>query len=271
MSFSFEEYIRTLTPIVVPCFLIPVSSFRNCPRWYRNFQKEINPLYAQRHYMELDKNFVFSKRNWEQGRFWTAFTYMFRHNDFGHLRSNMFSLIFFSKGLVSEIGNDYYLIFYGSGIIAALDSTLKVLDISYGLDRILNDIKPIPKRFSDSWLSKSWDNVAKKVSNFASPFVSPFLQYMGASAGIYGIIGATLCSDLFALYELILYDEKKTNLGFLVLDIASIVYRITYEYELHQSGEGFVSGVDTAGHITGFVVGIILYILLRWRRQKRRN
>ena len=268
-SFFFDQYMRSLSPIIIPCLLIPVASFKDSPDWYRVFQKEINPLYGQRHYMELDKNFVFSKLTLEQGRWWTACTYMFRHTNFAHLIGNMGSLLWFSTTLLAELGKyEYYLIFFGSGVLAALDSQGKGLDINSGIDRMFNMIKPIPDKFSNSWISRTWDKMSKKVSHFATPFVSPFLRYMGASAGIYGIIGATLCSDIISLFDIVYnprYDGKD-NIAFLLLNIASIVYKISNEIEMSRSGEGFLTGVDSAGHVTGFTAGVIIYIFLRWRR-----
>merc|ERR1712023_322125 len=111
----------------------------------------------------------------------------------------------FSKGLLAELDNeiDFYLIFFSSGILAALDSQGKGLDINSGLDRVFNYIKPIPNQFSHTYLSQIWDHSAKKISNFATPFVSTFVRYMGASAGIYGVIGATLVSEIITLFQII--------------------------------------------------------------------
>ena len=50
---------------------------------------------------------------------------------------------------------------------------------------------------------------------------------------------------------------------FLCIDIFSIIYRLQNEIAQSKSGEGFLSGVDTAGHITGFAVGVCSYLALR--------
>lgn len=58
------------------------------------------------------------------------------------------------------------------------------------------------------------------------------------------------------------------------VDLSMLVFRVTEEYNLLANGQQF--GVDHAGHVDGFVVGVACYLLfriggamLRYYRRKR--
>ena len=73
---------------------------------------------AVKRIVQYNRNFVFSRRNVQEGRWWTAVTSMFAHHDLLHIFFNMSTLWSLGPSLVRTIGTSrFFFIYFGAGLV----------------------------------------------------------------------------------------------------------------------------------------------------------
>ena len=162
--------------------------------------------------------------------FWQPFTYMFLHANFGHLFFNMFAVLMFGPMIEREFGTRRFSIFYlfcGLGA-AAVQETV--------------------------WACTGY-----------APYLVPFLNTIGASGAVFGI--------LFAFGWL--FPNIPMFLLFIPIPIRARVFVLLYAgLELWQGLSGTGDNVAHYAHLGGFFFAwvIILYWkLTNWREPNLRG
>lgn len=79
--------------------------------------------YKSQHPNALDKDFVLSKRNIKEGRWWTMITHTFNHENLSHLFGNMFTVYFFGSNIAMAYGPvTFAALWIGAGVAGAIAS-----------------------------------------------------------------------------------------------------------------------------------------------------
>jgi membrane associated rhomboid family serine protease len=178
-------YVETILPLVAAFLVVPVEDTRELPEWLREIYSWglVTSKFAHEH-------LVFSRAAWNEGKWWTILTYCFSHQDVSHLLNNLFSLTFAGMNVYNHTSTalEFYAIFFSSAGLSAYLTTRK------------NELQLMPMAksfvprnpFPSSWIRlHGWYNSqANKIAESTGHFFSQFVQYRGASAGIFGMVGA---------------------------------------------------------------------------------
>lgn len=199
-----------------------------------------------------------------------AVTYMFHHQNAKHLGGNLFSLCWFGRPVYYHFGSiGLYSVFLSGGVLAAIDLHSK----NWQLSEWIGNAIPVPQSWSISpWLNKK----TRSLSKWVAPYLSDYVDYKGASAGVFAVLGTAACVKVEQLLT-VLFHWKEFDLNtflFLGLDCSLLCMRIIEEYDMLANGKQF--GVDHAGHVDGAVCGVAAYLIFsaakwayrrfRWRR-----
>jgi membrane associated rhomboid family serine protease len=158
------------------------------------------------------------------------FTSMFMHAGFLHIAGNMLYLWIFGNNIEDAIGHVRFLLFYlACGVLAAIA------------------------------------HIFVATSVLATP-ISPYVQTVGASGAIAGVLGAYLW----------LYPRNKIRtlvpIGFFLTDMdvpAVLVLGIWFVAQFLGLGAQAGSGVAYGAHVGGFVAGLVIILLLGGRKLAR--
>lgn len=195
---------------------------------------------------------------------WQAVTYMFLHGDFGHIFFNMFALVSFGSILEREWGAARFLVFYflcgiGAGLIQVGINwhefgTLHERLVAAGMTP--SDISALLKAGSGQMpLDPS---VKAMLFALYRIYAAPML---GASGAIYGLLVAFGClhpnAKLGLMFVPVPIPAKFFIPGLLTLDLLSGVTGFSL----------FGAGVAHFAHLGGAVIGFLLMLLWRNRRE----
>jgi len=143
---------------------------------------------------QVSEYLVYSDKNWEAGKWWTAFTHMAVHKSYQHLMSNVLSL--FCTGLrpYCELGpGAFYSCFVSGGCFGALNHSLKDLQFKRQVQPWLS----LPASFplSES-LQTRFRVLSESSSEKLTKMVRPHLRYIGCSAGVMSLAGLNFAMGL---------------------------------------------------------------------------
>jgi len=185
-SKTWASYFDMLLPLVTGFLVVPLEDTQDAPQWLRELYA-LSPVTQKIAHEHL----VFSRSAWTEGRYYTAVTHCFSHENLSHLFNNLSSLIFAGKKVYAHTANafEFYLIFFSSVGASAYLTTLK--DELQLMPMAQSFVPRNP--FPSSWgrLHGWYDGKAGKVTRSANHFLSQFVKYRGASAGVFGLIGAS--------------------------------------------------------------------------------
>jgi membrane associated rhomboid family serine protease len=183
---TWASYLDTILPLITGFLVVPLEDTRDAPQWLRELYA-LSPVTAKFAHEHL----VFSRSAWTEGRYYTAVTHCFSHENLSHLFNNISSLVFAGKRVYVHTPNafEFYLIFFSSVGASAYLTTLK--DELQLMPMAQSFVPRNP--FPSSWgrLHGWYDGKAGKVTRSANHFFSQYVKYRGASAGVFGLIGAS--------------------------------------------------------------------------------
>lgn len=209
-------------------------------------------------YQFLKRNFVFSRAAWKEGRWWTAVSHMFLHGDQEHLMSNALGLATAGYPVAKHFGvASCYSVFLGGGIFTAVS----------GLGQAYQELRKLvmpSQEDSSSWWPESFirDTWNEKFAPTTASFLSNHVGRLGCSAGISALNGMNVMRLIDQIVVAILYPSS--NLKFDPAAVLPLLSTIQYfSAEMNNVFYGNTSGIDHAGHLTGFGFGIGCYGLYR--------
>ncbi len=179
------------------------------------------------------------------GCFWQPVTYMFLHGSWFHLALNMLSLLFFGSAVEHFIGTRrFWTLFLVSGVVGGIGwMIVNWLEPAFWLN-----VHRLPGAF--------WPVLAQRWAE-QQP-IGAFGVCVGASAGVFGLIGAfaTLCPEreLLLLVFFVIPVRMKARTLALLLMVVTVVQLV--------AGWGQVA---YAAHLAGGLAGCLL--ALNWRRR----
>lgn len=267
---TWANYLDVLLPLVTGFLVVPLEDAHDAPQWLRELYalSPVTPKFAHEH-------LVFSRSAWTEGRYYTAVTHCFSHENPSHLFNNISSLVFAGKNVYTHTANtfEFYLIFFSSvgasAYLTTLKDELQLMPMAQSF--VLRNPFPSSWRRLHGW----YDNKAGKVTRSANHFLSQYVIYRGASAGVFGLIGASAVIQVEELWawghEMWMIYRQKTSvdsttwrrlgLSFLGLgyNFCSLYGMIKGEYLLRSTNDG----IGHSFHIDGFVSGAIIYVGVR--------
>ncbi len=178
------------------------------------------------------------------GFFWQPVTYIFLHGSWLHLGLNLFSLLFFGSSVEMLVGRRrFWTLFLLSGIVGGLGWML----CDWLEPRFWSRLHALPAGFLHD-LAQRWFERQQGVS--------PFGICIGASAGVFGLIGAfaALCPrrELIMLVFFVPVRMKARQ-------VALLLMCVTLGEAIAGRGQ-----VAYAAHLCGGIGGFLL--ARRWRR-----
>ncbi|XP_063900741.1 uncharacterized protein LOC135120373 [Zophobas morio] len=214
----------------------------------------------------LQKNFIYSRANWSNKRYWTALLYMFVHKDKLHLYTNLLGLFFGGYTVHQELGLPGLLIAYlGGGIAGAVETRFKETQLSDRLSLILY-LK------GDSLITKWINELSKSLSIFIAPRILAYCTYAGASSGVCAVVSLELCLTMKKMYTLLARPAEQRNKkdkkrlitlcfksALNLLDLFNIIRYSVFGITFHNTD--FDWGADHAGHTQGIAFGLSIFVL----------
>lgn len=167
-------------------------------------------------------------------------------------------------------------IFFMGSIFAALDGSKKDRQFSKWFKNVINN--PFPS----SWTGARdvFDNISGSVTGWVTASISPHVQYIGASAGVFSLVGADTVIQVERFVQIIHRHQQEkdalktsTQLASVFFNLYLLSSKVFGEYQLYRQGEEI--GVDHAGHVDGYLIGAACYaaiwsarILYRYYKKK---
>lgn len=198
------------------------------------FEVYLGYAFGQKAVSVLFHEYGFSLSSFLAGKWWSAITSMFLHADPMHLLLNMFALYFFGRVVEQQLGwKKMLLIFFGTGI--AGDAALSITAL-LGL-------------------------------------ASPFVPTIGASAAIFGLLGAAMFLKplefviypyiipiplIFVAFLYVLYN----TLAFAAVIATGQESEIAYVAHLGGLAAGILIGLKTEGRKKGAMILAIIIVLV---------
>ncbi len=186
------QYATVLLPLVTALLVVPLQDYRGVP----TFLKDLHALGLVSRRFATEK-LVFSRGEWRKGNRWRALGYAFSHQDLSHLANNLLGLCWTGSTLYRHTGSafDLYAVFFSSaGASAYLSTHYDELRVRATLSRLVprNPFSPSSAR----WFHGPYNHVAQRVTGWTAHFLSHYVQYRGASSGVFGLLGATSMAGL---------------------------------------------------------------------------
>lgn len=234
-----------------------------------------------RHY----KNLVLSELALEEGRWWTLLSHAFVHQDLQHLFSNVQGMLTSGFTVFQDLGAfGLYGVFFTSAAASALNSWGRARQTRAQLE---GSIPPLPEQLGPLWVPEGarelWDSLRASTARRAAPMLHARSEAYGASGAVCGLTGYGLGVSLLRLGSVAvewaatssaaerMREAPRRNrdvLGALVSCCSAVQsgYFLAQEWRL-ASGKDGMTGIDHAGHLTGFATGFALALLAtggRW-------
>jgi len=233
------------------------------------------PQEIGRHYQDL----VLSERGLREGRWWTLFTHTFLHEDFNHLASNLQSFLLNGSSAFLDWGiPGLYGIFFVSAGASALNrwgrERQACAQLEGSIPRAPERLGPVAvPEVAREW----WDGVRRGAAKGVSPTMHSKTEAYGASGGVCGLMGYGLVTTVIWLSRQStrqtsgLADQvEMINAASSLLSLLQTGYFLVREWQDARGDRG-ITGIDHAGHLTGFATGAALGIataVLRWTRRR---
>lgn len=195
---------------------------------------------------------------------WQVGSYMFLHGSFGHILFNMFALVSFGVILEREWGAARFLIFYfacgiGAGLIQLGVNWYEFTKLhEHLLATVITSVDLAQILATGSGQIPADPALKAKVVELYGLYHAPTV---GASGAVYGLLVAFGC----------LHPNAKLSLMFIPVPIAAKIFiPIVIALDLLSGVTGFSlfgGGIAHFAHVGGALIGFLLMLLLRHRRQ----
>lgn len=245
--------------------------------------------------LELGRNYkslVLTDRGLREGHWWIVLTNLFLHQDFEHLFSNAHTLVLNGFSAFEELGpQGFYAVFFASGAASALNAWGRAKQTQAQLEgtipRAPEHIGPVPV---PEGARAMWDSLRQGTARHAAPALQRRTEAFGASGAVCGLLGYGAGAALLRIggwaappaagarhvpLEERLAGGGPRSLGgwMALLNLAQSGNFLLNEWRSARGEEGF-TGIDHAGHLTGFVAGVAFSLLAagaRWLHKRGRR
>ncbi|CAE6956894.1 unnamed protein product [Symbiodinium natans] len=262
------EYLLCLGPLLLSIWAMPTlhEAFTGELSWGRQ------TLLSPAEMLQTCGKLVLNKPALESGEWWRSVTHIFVHKDMDHLLQNMRGMLANGFVVFHEHGwQGTYGVFLCSGVLAGLNtwgrSFQTEAQLEGSLPRAPDRLGPvaIPEK-ARGW----WDTLRRRTAEVGGRLVEARSEGCGASAGVSGLMGFGLGVSLFRFWEASQARGSRQVRSTIqsTASLLSIVQSVHFLAEEWRSMKGDVgiTGIDHAGHLTGFTVGLALALAsLAWR------
>jgi len=221
------------------------------------------------------RNLAFSEGNWRAGRWWVPMSYAFVHLDEEHRMGNVIALLPHASRVHGAFGGLWVPIFLGGAATGALDRWGKQFQATRKLSGAVAVKGLVPEPLEGA--AHAVDRLTRRVAGWIAPTITRSTVYVGASAGVWALLGVSMCLTLESIADLLLElsstrgnpsrrgDASTHGVGFAIASHALSAYAVgrqawTTAADIAKGAQG---PVDHAGHLDGFLFGLGAYSVLR--------
>ncbi|CAJ1411458.1 unnamed protein product [Effrenium voratum] len=254
------EYLVGLAPLVFGMVAMPTMEEAFTHRL--SFQRQV--LVAPADALPTLRRCVLTKSTLEQGEWWRLFTYMFVHRDWEHVWTNIGGLLCNGFAAFTQFGHiSTYGVFLLSGLLAGTNSWGRAYQTKAQLQASVADL---PQSFGPvrvpNLLRECWASTKQATANWTAPRLSGRTDIYGASGGVCGLMGFNLGLWAHRVWRHLRADAESFQLRNVAPSFATLATALQSASFLAQEwrslhGDAGFTGVDHAGHLTGFAVGLV--------------
>jgi membrane associated rhomboid family serine protease len=219
-------------------------------------------------------NLAFSEDNVSAGRWWTQITYAFVHDSDTHLIANLMSLLPHAQSVHGRFGCWWVPIFFGGVFAGAHNTASKRYQAARRISEPLSLRRRVPPGLLEP-AADAIDNLTRSFAGWLAPRVFRMITYVGASAGVWALQGASFCISLERVVLTVARRDwvEAESLPFAVLSHGVTLVSLSGQLSSTTAGfhAGDASGIDHSGHLDGFLFGVGAYATLRFAQLLRRR
>ena len=263
-----RDYLLCVSPLLaLQMMVMPTmeEATSGCLLWPRLFSAED----MLRTYHSL----VLTQPSLARGEWWRLISYMFIHQNMDHLINNISGILCSGFTVFNHFGVEtVYGLFLCSGAVAGLNFWGKTFQTEAQLEASIPAVpKSLGLRVPES--AQIWDRFRHAAAKWTAPIVTKRQDLYGASGGVAGLMGFTLGLSLHRFWTLLgrTLGRRNAPVSTQVPDRSSghgMELLVTI-FNLFQSGKFLLqewgsirgdrglTGVDHAGHLTGFTFGLV--------------
>lgn len=228
------------------------------------------------------RNLAYCEANVAEGRWWTPFSYVFVHASGEHLVSNLLMLVPHASRVHDAFGDWWLGCFFGGAAVSALDTTSKRYQVVQSISAFFQ-MSDTPQVLAPA--AELVDGVTRKVAEWIAPSIVRSTVYVGASSGVWALMGTSLCLSLEQFVRTIwdwrargsareADDPDIGSVARVALTHAVSVYVLCQQ--VASTATDVMRGragrnIDHAGHLDGFVFGVGCFVVLRLTCSGRRR
>jgi len=217
---------------------------------------------------------AFSELNVAAGRWWTRLTYAFVHESDAHLVSNILSLLPHAHSVHGRFGCWWVPIFFGGVFAGAHNTASKRYQAARRISEPLSLRRRVPLGLLEP-AADAIDGITRRVAGWLAPRVYQLTTFIGASAGVWALQGASFCISLERVATIAIRRdwEEAHGLPLTLLSHGIALVSLSDQLSSVRAGlhAGDATGIDHSGHLDGFLVGVGAYAALRFAQLARRR
>mmetsp|Transcript_9068 Transcript_9068/g.17034 ORF Transcript_9068/g.17034 Transcript_9068/m.17034 type:complete len:280 (-) Transcript_9068:522-1361(-) len=276
------SYAIGLAPIVLPLLFTPTLDEMQGRELQRDYVLPLDWQFVR-------KNMVYSKKNVDDGRWWTHVTYAFVHKDLEHVYNNFAMLLPSAISVQSEYGIfGLWLTFFG-GCCLGTRNIGRVKEIQHEVAMNSYFGNSNGTSYEGSFWSDplnatktAWSKSVGFGASVMAPVVSYYCEYVGCSTGCCALLGLDFCTSVETITHLLFHAEN--DIAVSSLNEEEVIMRLTShamscyftvnmivdEWNAFQNS-GSSDGKDHAGHVVGLASGVVCYLGFSLFRLRRRH
>lgn len=265
-----QGYLAAFAPLAAAMLAVPTleEARQGFLSWPRPVLLEPAELRRSHHHLSL------TEASLREGRWWTLVSYMFLHQDEGHMAGNLLSVFASGRDVYRTAGTlGLYTVFLVSGAAAGANRWGRLRQLEA---QLAGAAPRLPKSISD-WVPEgvqSWVDIGiARVAKSSAPLLTELSSDLGASGGACGVMGFSLGLALERLLDSWGFwprggsataptGQRTGGSLFAVLVALDCTHFLVREWRLCCGSDG-LTGVGHACHLTGFATG--LGLLVAWR------
>ena len=259
------DYLLGISPLLVGMLAMPTIEEATSGRLF--WPRIIAASEMQSFYRKL----VLTQPSLEKGEWWRLISYLFLHHDVDHLLKNISGILCSGFTVFNHLGiESVYGVFFCSGAFAGLNSWGRTFQTEAQLQASIPSVpKSLELAVPES--AQLWDRFRLAAAKWTAPIVSSRTDAYGSSGGVAGLMGFTLGISLHRfrmLLGLALGEPRRLQrslprggrhgleLFVTTVNLFQSGYFLLQEWESIRGDRG-LTGVDHAGHLTGFTFGLV--------------
>ncbi|CAL1154869.1 unnamed protein product [Cladocopium goreaui] len=263
-----RDYLLCISPLLAGLLAMPTVEEATSGRfhWPR--------LVSAKDMLRTYRSLVLTQPSLERGEWWRLISYLFIHQDLEHLLNNICGILCSGFTVFNNCGVEMvYGIFFWSGAVAGLNSWGRTFQTESQLEA---SIPAVPKSLGSAVPESAqiWDRFRHAAAKWTAPIVSSRTDSYGASGGVSGLMGFTLGLSLRRFWTLLglagtraardasepRARRQRGHAGLELLVTGLNLFQtgkfLLQEWESIRGDRG-LTGVDHAGHLTGFTFGLV--------------